>query len=102
MIAMSKVEVQLKVPMLLTILLDRQDAAWMFRDQLAEVVDALLSQASTEELKEIATSIEITGGHEIDVEYRVDPYLDNTPEDELEFVFVEDDLFPFDGVRDDE
>jgi hypothetical protein len=99
---MEKVVVQLKIPLMLNVWLERSDAEWMFRDQLAEVVDALLSQASTEELKEIATSIEITGGHEIDVEYRVDPYLDNTPEDELEFVFVEDDLFPFDGVRDDE
>ncbi len=102
MIAMSKVEVQLKVPMLLTILIDRSDAAWMFRDQLAEVVDAVMSQSSTEELQEIATSIEITGGHEIDVEYRLDPYLDNTPEDELHITFSEKDMFPFDGVRDDE
>ncbi len=99
---MSKVEVQLKVPMLLTILIDRSDAAWMFRDQLAEVVDALLSQSSTEELQEIATSIEITGGHEIDVEYRVDPYWDMTSEDELHITFSEKDMFPFDGVRDDE
>ena len=53
----DKVEIQVKVPMCLTITLDREDAEWMFRDQLAEVIDGLLSQCSTEELKEITTKI---------------------------------------------
>lgn len=95
-------EVQLKVPMCLTITLNQEDAEWMFRDQLAEVIDALLSQCSTEELKEIKTKVEIVSGQEIEVEYRIDPYFDQTPEAEVEFIFVEDGLFPGDesGVED--
>jgi hypothetical protein len=99
---MSKVEVQLKVPMLLTILLDRQDAAWMFRDQLAELVDAITSQLSTPENEKIQSDIEITGGHVLDVEYRADPYCEYTQDEDLYFTSVEDGLFPFDGVQDDE
>lgn len=95
-------EVQLKVPMCLTITLNQEDAEWMFRDQLAEVIDALLSQCSTEELKEIQTKVEIVSGQEIEVEYRIDPDFDQTPETEVEFIFVEDGLFPGDesGVED--
>lgn len=98
----NKVEIQVKVPMSLSIVLSREDAEWMFRDQLAEVIDGLLSQCSTEELKEIATKIEIVSGQEVEVEYRIDPYWDQTPEEEVEFIFVEDGLFPSDesGVED--
>lgn len=98
----DKVEIQVKVPMCLTITLDREDAEWMFRDQLAEVIDGLLSQCSTEELKEIATKIEIVSGQEVEVEYRIDPFWDQTPEEEVEFIFLEDGLFPSDesGERD--
>lgn len=98
----DKVEIQVKVPMCLTITLNREDAEWMFRDQLAEVIDGLLSQCSTEELKEIATKVEIVS--DVEVEYRIDPYFDQTPEEEVEFIFVEDGLFPSDesGVEDEQ
>jgi hypothetical protein len=99
---MEKVAVQLKIPLMLNVWLERSDAEWMFRDQLAEVVDAITSQLSTPENEKIQSDIEITGGHVLDVEYRVDPYWDMTSEDELHITFSEKDMFPFDGVRDDE
>jgi hypothetical protein len=99
---MEKVAVQLKIPLMLNVWLERSDAEWMFRDQLAEVVDAITSQLSTPENKKIQSDIEITGGHVLDVEYRADPYCEYTQDEDLYFTSVEDGLFPFDGVRDDE
>jgi hypothetical protein len=90
------VEIQLKVPMSLTIVLKREQAEWMFRDQLAEVIDAILSQCSTEEMKEVTTQVEIVSGQEIDVDYRIDPYWDLTSDEEVEFISTEEELFPFD------
>jgi hypothetical protein len=96
----DRVEVQVKVPMSLTILIPRQQAELLFRDQLAEVIDGILSQCATEELQEVQSEIEIVAGELVEVEYRIDPYWDNTPEDEVEFIYVEDDMFPEDNSGD--
>lgn len=88
----EEMEFQVKVPVNVTLYLQRDDAEWMYKDDLAEVVGAVLEAIATPD--DVSLQV-MTSQGQVNLEYQVNPHWDNLPEDEVELVFEDEaGLFP--------
>ena len=93
------VEIQVKVPVCVTLRLDRDKAESMYLDQLCEIVDRVLSDVSARcSDKQFDSTV---GGSMVcdpdsgaTVEYDIDRNWDHLPEDDCELTMTEEGLFP--------
>lgn len=97
------IEVQVKVPVCLTLRLEREHAESMLKDELCDVVDCVLQDVK-DTLAEIETDHGVNGAfrlqactealRDIPVEWEIAPHWDSLPDDECEITVTEDGLFP--------
>lgn len=97
------VEVQVRVPVCVTLRMTREDAESMLKDELCDVVDCVL-----QDVKEILGEVEndsAAGGvfrlcaqtealRPVNVEWEIAPHWDNLPDDECDLTYTEDGLYP--------
>lgn len=85
-------EIQVKVPVCVTLLISHSDAESMYHDELCEVVDCVLNDAEQASMKfHVATTV---AGREINVMAKVAPHWDHVPIDECELTLTHEGLFP--------
>jgi len=90
-------EIQVKVPVCITLRLSQEDAESMYHDELCEVVDSVLedmrqSMRTPGELK--AVDGETCAGRVISVLCKIAPHWDHLPVEECELTMTYDGLFP--------
>lgn len=95
------IEIQVKVPVCLTMRLKRGDAESMLKEELCRAVDACLLDATTRLGAELQC---MEKDREIFVEYQLAQHWNLLPDDECELTLSEDGLFPDedDDLDDDE
>lgn len=97
------VEVQVKVPVFVTLRMTREDAESMLLDELCDVIDCVLQDAK-ETLDDVENDHGAAGVFRlcaqteslrgINAEWELSPHWDNLPDDECELTCTEDGLFP--------
>jgi len=90
-------EIQVKVPVCVTLRLSKEDAESMYHDELCEVVDSVLddmeqTMRTPGGLK--AVDGETYAGRVISVLFKVAPHWDHLPVDDCELTLTYDGLFP--------
>jgi len=85
-------EIQVKVPVCVTLLINHDEAESMYHDELCEVVDAVLNDAEQQSLKFHVGKT--CAGREIQVMAKIAPHWDHVPVDECELTTTYDGLFP--------
>jgi len=90
-------EIQVKVPVCVTLRLSKEDAESMYHDELCEVVDAVLedmeqTMRTPGGLK--AVDGETCAGRAVSVLSKIAPHWDHLPVDDCELTLTYDGLFP--------
>ena len=83
------VEVQVKVPVCLTLRLERGDAESMYKEELCRVVDAVLQDVAKR-----VDRVWDASDRKLCVGYDIGPHWDLLPDDECELMVTETGLFP--------
>jgi len=86
--------IQVKVPVCITLELSLEDAESMLLDELCDVVDCVLEEASDGETRRLSTHT--VARREIQVAWNLAPHWDNLPDDECELTLTHEGLFPRD------
>ena len=84
-------EIQVKVPVCVTLRLSREDAESMYRDELCEIVNAVL-----EDMEQTTRTVDCKtcAGRVVSVLSKITPHWDHLPVDDCEMTLTYDGLFP--------
>ena len=90
-------EIQVKVPVCVTLRLSKEDAESMYHDELCEVVDAVLEDM--EKTMRTPGGLKLVdgktcAGREVNVLTKLAPHWDHLPVDDCELTLTYDGLFP--------